>query len=75
MGGVALGTGLQIGALMQEDTAVVDDKIRNLISLYDSMVERVRTLSTQPPSDQTEGAIGSAIESFINEALRISVKG
>jgi hypothetical protein len=75
MGGVALGTGFQIGGLMQEDTANVDDKIRYLQSLYESMVERVRVLASQPPADATDAAIGAAIEAFINEALRINVKG
>jgi hypothetical protein len=75
MGGVALGTGLQIGALMQEDTAVVDDKIRHLQSLYEAMIERVRMMAGQPQSDANDAAIGAAIESFISEALRINVKG
>jgi len=75
MGGLALGTGFQIGSLMQEDTSNVDDKIRYLQELYNSMLERVRVLMAQPPSDQVDGAVGAAIESFINEALRINVKG
>ncbi len=75
MGGVALGTGLQIGGLMQEDVAVVDDKIRHLQGTYETMLERVRTLAALPPSDQNQAAIGVAIESFIDEALRINVKG
>jgi hypothetical protein len=75
MGGLALGTGFQIGSLMQEDAATVDDKVRYLQGLYESMLERVRVLVAQPPSDQVDGAIGAAIEGFINEALRINVKG
>jgi len=75
LSGVALGTGFQIGGLMQEDAANVDDKIRYLQSLYESMVERVRVLASQPPSATGDAAIGAAIESFVNEALRINVKG
>lgn len=75
LSGAALGTGLQIGGLMQEDTANVDDKIRYLQSLYESMVDRVRVLASQPPSDTGDAAIGAAIEAFVNEALRINVKG
>jgi hypothetical protein len=75
LGGAGLGTGLQIGGLMQEDVANIDDKIRHLQSIYDSMVERVRVLAGQAPSDQTDAAIGSAIETFINQALQINVKG
>lgn len=75
LGGVGLGTGLQIGALMQEDVANIDDKIRHLQGIYDAMTERVRVLAGQPQSDQTDAAIGSAIEAFVNQALQINVKG
>lgn len=75
LSGVALGTGFQIGGLMQEDSSTVDDKIRYLQSLYESMVDRVRVLASQPPSDAGDAAIGAAIEAFTNEALRINVKG
>src|SRR6185503_4426925 len=75
LGGVALGTGFQIGGLMQEDTANVDDKIRFLQSLFEAMVDRVRVLASQPQSEAGDAAIGAAIEAFINEALRINVKG
>jgi hypothetical protein len=75
LGGAALGTGFQVGALMQEEASTIDDKIRYLQSLYESMVERVRVLASQPRTDQNDAAIGGAIEGFINEALRISVKG
>ena len=73
--GVALGTGFQIGGLMQEDAANVDDKVRYLQSLYESMVDRVRVLASQPSSEAGDAAIGAAIEAFVNEALRINVKG
>jgi hypothetical protein len=75
MGGVALGTGLQIGGLMQEEPAVVDGKIRHLQSIYEAMIDRVRSLVALPQSDENDAAVGAAIEAFINEALRINVKG
>jgi hypothetical protein len=75
MAGVGLGTGLQIGSLMQEEAATVDDKIRHLQGIYDGMIESVRVLCSQPPSEQVDAAVGAAIESFINEALQINVKG
>jgi hypothetical protein len=73
--GATVGTGLQIGALMQEEVGAVDDKIRHLQGIYDAMVERVRVLAAQAPTEQSDAAIGMAIESFINEALQINVKG
>jgi hypothetical protein len=75
LGGVGLGTGLQIGGLMQEDVSAIDDKINHLQSLYDSMLERVRVMAAQPQTEQTDAAIGAAIETFINQALQINVKG
>ena len=75
LGAVGLGTGLQIAGLMQEEPGTVDEKIRHLQSIYESMLGQVRVMAAQPQSDQTDAAIGTAIESFINEALRINVKG
>ena len=75
LGGAGLGTGLQIGGLMQEDVASIDDKIRHLQSIYDAMLEKVRVLASQPQSDQNDAALGAAIETFINQALQIQVKG
>lgn len=75
LGTLGLGTGLQIGALMQEESSDVDEKIRHLEGIYDAMLERVRTLALLPANDQTESQMAAAIESFINEALQINVKG
>ncbi|HEY4395738.1 MAG TPA: hypothetical protein VGP64_16825 [Polyangia bacterium] len=75
LGTLGLGTGLQIGALMQEEGSDVDEKIRHLEGIYDGMLERVRTLALVPGNDQTESQMAAAIESFINEALQINVKG
>jgi hypothetical protein len=75
LAGVGLGTALQIGGLMQEEPGAVDDKIHHLQDIYDAMVDRVRVMASQPASDQNDAAIGAAIETFINEALQINVKG
>jgi hypothetical protein len=75
LAGVGIGTAFQIGGLMQEEPSSVDDKVRHLQGVYDAMVERVRVLASQPASEQNDAAIGAAIESFINEALQINVKG
>jgi hypothetical protein len=75
LGAIGLGTGLQIGALMQEDPSTVDDKIRHLQGIYDLMLDKVRTLAVMPTTDLVESQMGGAIEAFINEALQINVKG
>ena len=75
MGGVGLGTGLQIGALIQEDVATVDIKIQQLETEYESMLNEVRMRSAQPASDDNSAMIGAKIENFINKALQINVKG
>lgn len=76
MGAVGLGTGFQIGALMQEEPATIDGKIRHLEDLHEAMLERVRALALEPPqTEASRAAIGAAIEAFINEALQINVKG
>jgi hypothetical protein len=73
--GLGIGTGLQIGALMQEESSDIDEKIRHLQGIYDAMLDRLRTLSVMPPSDQIEAQMASSVETFINEALQINVKG
>jgi hypothetical protein len=39
------------------------------------MLEHVRTLALVPNNEQTESQMAAAIESFINEAPQINVKG
>jgi hypothetical protein len=73
LAGLGLGVVLQIASLMQEDPAAVDEKIRHLQTIYDAMLDRVRTLASQQPLNEPQ--IGAAIESFINEAEQINVKG
>jgi hypothetical protein len=75
LGGLGLGTGLYIGGLMQEEVSAVDDKIRHLQGIYDGMLANLRTLAVMPESEQLEAQMGSTIESFINQALQINVKG
>jgi len=60
---------------MQEESSDVDEKIHHLEGIYDGMLDRVRTLAIMPSNDQTESQMAAAIESFINEALQINVKG
>jgi len=73
LAGLGLGVVLQIAGLMQEDYSSVDGKIRQLQNLYDALIDRVRTLSAAQPFN--EAAVGAAIETFINEAEQINVKG
>jgi hypothetical protein len=75
LSGVGLGTGLQIGGLFQEEPSSVEQKIHHLQTIYDAMTDRVRVLAGQPQSEQNDAAVGATIESFINEALQINVKG
>jgi hypothetical protein len=73
--GLGIGTGLQIGALMQEDPSDVDQKIHHLQGIYDSMLDKLRTLAVMPPNEQIESQMAGAIEAFINEAMQMNVKG
>jgi hypothetical protein len=73
LAGLGLGVVLQIAGLMQEDYASVDGKIRQLQNLYDTLLERVRTLGAAQPFNEQQ--IGAAIETFINETEQINVKG
>ena len=75
LGTLGLGTGLQIGALMQEESSDVDEKIRHLQGIYDNMLDRLRTLAVMPTTEQLDSQMAAAIEAFINEALQINVKG
>ncbi len=75
LGGLGLGTSLQLGGLMQEEVTSVDNKIRHLQDIYRAMIEHLRTLAIMPESDKIESEMGTAIEAFINEALQINVKG
>jgi len=80
LAGLGLGTTLEVVNLMQEDPANVEAKIGHLQSSYDNMVERLRELFEHAERDgltpQTiEVRAGTIIETFINEALQINVKG
>ena len=83
LGGLAAGTIFQTLGYMQEDTGSIDSKIRHLDLLYDTMVERLRQLSTEGEfakdegrgKEQLQSEMGAAIESFVSAALAINVKG
>jgi hypothetical protein len=88
LGGLGVGTTLEVVNLMQEDPSSVEAKIRHLQTSYDNMVERLRTLfeersarpvdaapGAKPDSGGIEAKAGPIIETFINEALQINVKG
>jgi hypothetical protein len=75
LGAIGLGTGLQIGALMQEEPSDVDEKLRHLQGIYDGMLDKLRTLAVMPANDILESQMAAAIESFIDQALQINVKG
>lgn len=87
LGGLGVGTTLEVVNLMQEDPSNVEAKIRYLQSSYDNMIDRLRELTVQSEAP-AEGAPGTKpsgrslaaqaspiIEAFINDALQINVKG
>ena len=88
LGGLGLGTTLEVVNLMQEDPSNVEAKIRHLQSAYDNMTDRLRAVFEETGQDLVEGQApgranpkaleikaGPIIEAFINEALQINVKG
>ena len=79
-GGLMVGTTFQVAGRMQEETEAVDEKIRHLDSLYDNLLERLRSLETGEKEgtlseQQAQARTGVLIEDFIASALRIHVKG
>ena len=88
LGGLGLGTTLEVVNLMQEDPSNVESKIRHLQSAYDNMTDRLRAVfeDAQQAAVPVDGVVkgnqkgleikaGPIIEAFINEALQINVKG
>lgn len=83
LGGMAVGTVLQVAGYMQEGSSSVDSKVRHLELLYDTMIERLRQLTYRrdatslenAPSSHAAADMGTAIESFITQALAINIKG
>lgn len=75
LGGAGLGTGFQIGGLMQEEVSVLDERIGRLQHLYDSMIAQVRELMEAPPSEPSDAQVGAVVEAFMSQALQINVKG
>jgi hypothetical protein len=83
LGGLAVGTLLQVTGFMQEDSSSVDSKVRQLDLIYDQMIDTLKHLSFQAELASKDGKttgsfvaeMGAAIENFISEALAINVKG
>lgn len=84
LGGLGLGTTLEVVNLMQEDPSNVEAKIRYLQSSYATMIDRLRELfehrddaapGTAAPARALAARASPIIESFINDALQINVKG
>jgi len=75
LGGLGLGTTLEVVNLMQEDPSAIDAKIRTLQASYDTMVDRLRETFTGAKDQNAELRAMPIIEQFINEALQITVKG
>lgn len=77
--GLGLGTILQLTAAMQEETSVADEKLRTLQRAHESMLDRVRSIIGRTDSSaeaaQIQAQAAGVIDSFINEALQINVKG
>ncbi len=81
LGGLALGTVLQIAQYMQEDPENVDDKVRHLDILYKAMIDQLTEIANAPTPaeggkpDDTARRMGKVIDEFINQAIQINVKG
>lgn len=86
LGGLGVGTTLEVVNLMQEDPSNVEAKIRYLQSSYDNMIDRLRELLDERGEVSVEGTPATKprslsaqaspiIEAFINDALQINVKG
>ncbi|MEJ7600461.1 MAG: hypothetical protein WKG01_21310 [Kofleriaceae bacterium] len=90
LGGLGLGTTLEVMNLMQEDPSSVEAKINHLQSSYDNMTDRLRTVfeeattaaiavegqpAVKPNSRALQIKASPIIEAFISEALQINVKG
>jgi hypothetical protein len=80
LGGLALGTLLEVFGYMQEEPASIDAKVRHLQGAYDTMLERLRVLgerAAQPGADarDAQSDMAATIEQFIGQAVSIDVKG
>jgi hypothetical protein len=82
LGGLGLGTTLEVVNLMQEDPANVEAKIRALQSSYENMSERLAQLfrdaeeaGTEMTPEQVQTRAMPIVNSFIDDALQINVKG
>lgn len=79
LGGLAIGTMLQITQYMQEPPESIDDKVNHLQSLYDTMIRDLGEISLSPriegAPDDLERRMGQVILHFRSQALLINVKG
>lgn len=85
LGGLAVGSSLQLAANAQEDPSAVDAKIQHLDQLYASMLQSLRQTSLNTaacasnpnaaPASNPSSQMGATIETFITSALAIHVKG
>jgi hypothetical protein len=80
LGGLGVGTTMQVLNFMQEDPANVEAKIASLDGAYDTMIDRLRVIFEQAETQGAEGRsielqTGPIIESFIADALKIHIKG
>jgi hypothetical protein len=80
LGGLGLGTTLEVVNLMQEDPAAIDAKIarldasyRNMISSLESVFETALEANLEPNEVKIKAT--PIIDAFINEALQMNVKG
>jgi hypothetical protein len=79
IGGTAAGTLFQFAGFMQEDPEAIDGKIRRLETAYLAMLDRVRSLGSEPIEEGqqalTGAAMSQAIETFIAQAVEVDVRG
>jgi hypothetical protein len=79
LAGLGVGTTLEVVNYLQEDPSAMDDKMHHLQSSYDGMLARIQLILARPAA-AGEGAavereIGSIIESFLNDAMQLNVRG
>ena len=74
LGGLGLGTTLEVVNLMQEDPANIDAKIRHLQSSYDTMVDRLREVFEDAPVKRRAAAPGEPVPAAELTARSIDVR-
>ena len=64
--------GTQVVSLMQEDTAAIDAKVRQLELLYDTMMQRLRDLSRQAATPACDPSTGAACPAAVTAVQDLS---